>query len=326
VKHLKKYDPIPIKEIIAAQKRITDTIIRTPLVKLNVDDAPAEIYLKLENLQPIGSFKIRGASNAMKIASPDELKNGVWTTSAGNHGQGVAWNARKQGINCTIQAPESVAQTKIDAMERLGAKIVKRHVITPEQWKKFFNPSTYPEMKGLFIHPFSDPAVMAGQGTIGLEILEDLPDVDAVVIPWGGGGLSCGIASAVRALKPDVKLYGCEPDTASPLADSFAAGERVDADYTSTFIESAGAPILWPEMWDLGKSLLDGSLVASVEETASAVRLLAERNRVIAEGASALPVATALSGKAGNGKVVCIVSGGSIDLSKLVKIFQGKIP
>lgn len=326
MKKLKKYDPIPIEEIKTAQKRIADSIIRTPLVKLNVDDAPAEIYLKLENLQPIGSFKIRGASNAMKKATPKDLKNGVWTTSAGNHGQGVAWNARKMGIDCIIQAPASAAQTKIDAMERLGAKVVKRPVNTPEQWKQFFNPSTYPEMKGLFIHPFSDPVVMAGQGTIGLEILEDLPDVDTVLIPWGGGGLSCGIASAVRALKPKVKLFGCEPDTASPLADSFAAGQRVDADYTSTFIESAGAPILWPEMWDLGKRLLDGSLLASLEETASAVRLLAERNRVIAEGASALPVAAALSGKAGDGKVVCIVSGGSIDLIKLVKIFQGKIP
>ncbi len=321
-----KYDPIPIEEIKAAQKRIADTIIRTPLVKLNVDDAPAEIYLKLENLQPIGSFKIRGASNAIKIATPEDLKNGVWATSGGNHGQGVAWNARKLDVDCIIYAPESAAQTKIDAMERLGAKVIKRPVNTPEQWKQFFNPRTYPEMKGLFIHPFSDPAVMAGQGTIGLEILEDLPDVDTVVIPWGGGGLSCGIASAVRALKPEVKLYGCEPDTASPLADSFAAGKSVETDYTATFIESAGAPFLWPEMWDLGKRLLDGSLVTSVEKTASVVRLLAERNRIISEGAGALPVAAALEGKAGDGKVVCVVSGASIDLDELALIFQGNIP
>jgi threonine dehydratase len=323
---LKKYDPIPIEEIKAAQKRISDTIIRTPLVKLNIDKAPAEIYLKLENLQPIGSFKIRGASNAIKSAKPEDLKNGVWTMSAGNHGQGVAYNARKLGIDCTIFAPESAARTKIEAMERLEAKIIKRPTNGPGQFKAFFIPSSYPQMKGFLIHPFNDPRVMTGQGTIGLEIIEDLPDVDSVVIPWGGGGLSCGIASAVRALRPEVKLYGCEPDTATPLATSFKAGRLVEVEHTPSFIDSAGAPFLFPEMWDLGKRLLDGSLVASVKETVSAIRLLAERNRIIAEGASALPVATALSGKAGTGKVVCIVSGGSIDLEKLVKIFQGKIP
>lgn len=323
---MKKYDPIPLEEIQAAQERISDTIVRTPLVKLNVDDAPAEIYLKLENLQPIGSFKIRGASNAMKIAAKEDLKDGVWAISGGNHGQGVAWNARKLGVGCTIYVPEFAAQTKIEAMERLGAKIIQRPVLDLEQWRGFFDPSSYPDMKGLFIHPFSDPAVMAGQGTIGLEILEDLPDVDTVLIPYGGGGLSCGVASAIRALKPEVKLYGCEPETAAPLASSFAAGRPVEVEYTPTFIESAGAPFLFPEMWDLAKELLDGSLVAGVEETVSAICLLAERNRIIAEGASALPVAAALAGKAGTGKVVCIVSGGSIDLAELVKIFQGETP
>lgn len=323
---MKKYDPIPLEEIQAARERISDTIVRTPLVKLNVDDAPAEIYLKLENLQPIGSFKIRGASNAMKVAKREDLENGVWAISGGNHGQGVAWNARRLGIDCTIIVPESAARTKIEAMERMGAKVIQLPVLDLSQWREFLDPSSYPDMKGLFIHPFSDPAVMAGQGTIGLEILEDLPDVDTVVIPWGGGGLSCGIASAIKALKPEAKLYGCEPETAAPLASSFAAGRSVEVDYTPTFIESAGAPFLFPEMWELAKVLLDGSLIAGVEETASAVRLLAERNRVIAEGASALPVAAALAGKAGAGKVVCIVSGGSIDLGKLVKIFQGKTP
>jgi threonine dehydratase len=323
---MKKHEPIPLEEIHAAYERISDSIVRTPLVKLNVDDAPAEIYLKLENLQPIGSFKIRGASNAMNMVAKDDLKNGVWTVSGGNHGQGVAWNARKLGVDCTIYAPEHAAQTKIDAMERLGAKVLQRPVLDVDQFKEFFDPNSYPDMKGLFIHPFSDPGVMAGQGTIGLEIIEDLPDVDTVVIPWGGGGLSCGIASAIRALKPEVKLYGCEPETANPLASSFAAGQLVDVEYTPTFVESAGAPFLFPEMWNLAKELLDGSLVAGLEETVSAIRLLVERNRVIAEGASALPVAAALAGKAGSGKVVCIVSGGSIDLDKLVKIFQGKIP
>jgi len=322
-----KYDPIPLEDIRAAQERISDDIFRTPLVKLNVNDAPAEIYLKLENLQPIGSFKIRGASNAIQSANLDDLKNGVWTVSGGNHGQGVAYNAQKLGIDCTIFVPNYAAQTKIDSMERMGATVLK--IALPEEKKEImdlFNGNSNPEMKGLYIHPFMNPKVMAGQGTIGLEILEDLPDVDSVVIPWGGGGLACGIASAIRALKPDTKIYACEPETASPLASAFKAGKIVDIEYTSSFIESAGIPIIWHEMWGLASNLLDDGLTTSVKKTAYAVRLLAERNRIIAEGAGALSVAVALTGKAGTGKVVCIISGASIDLEKLVKIFQGQIP
>jgi len=326
---LKKYDPIPIEDIKAAQERISDTIVRTPLVKLNVDDAPADIYLKLENLQPIGSFKIRGASNAMKKADPDDLKDGVWTISGGNHGQGVAWNAQRMGVDCTIYAPEHAAKLKIRAMERMGAKVnlvPLPPAIDIQYIKDFLDPSTYPDQRGFFIHAYSDPAVMAGQGTIGLEILEDLPDVDAVLIPFGGGGLSCGIASAIRPLKPDVKLYGCESEVITPLASSFKAGGPVDVAWASSFIDSIGIPFILPEMWGLAKNLLDGSLVMGLIEICDSIRLLAERNKIIAEGASAIPVAAALAGKAGTGKVVCVVSGGSIDLDKLVKIFQGKIP
>jgi len=327
---MKKYAPIPLDDIKAAQKRIADTIIRTPLVKLNVDDAPAEIYLKLENLQPIGSFKIRGACNAIRSANPTELRDGVWTISGGNHGQGVAYVAKQQGLDCTVFVPDSVAKTKITAMERMGAKISYASFSGTDDiisaWKKFFDPNTYRDMKGFFIHPFSDLQVMAGQGTIGLEILEDLSDVDTVVIPYGGGGLCCGVASAIKALKPKVKVYGCQPDTGAPLTASFKAGKQVDVDFTPSFVESAGSPFLFPEMWGLAKMVLDGSVNASIEDTVSAIRLLAERNRVIAEGAGALSVAAALAGEAGSGKVVCVVSGASIDLDKLVKIFQGKIP
>jgi threonine dehydratase len=325
-----KYDPIPIKEIRAAHERIKDTIVRTPLVKLNVDDAPAEIYLKLETLQPIGSFKIRGACNAIRSAKPADLKDGVWTISGGNHGQGVAYVAKQLGLDCTVFVPDFVAKTKITAMERMGAKIRVAPFSGTDDiksaYKKFFDPHTYRDMKGLFIHPFSDLAVMAGQGTIGIEVLEDLPDADTVVIPYGGGGLCCGVASAIKALKPEVKVYGCQPETAAPLTASFKAGKQVDVDFTSSFVESAGSPFLFPEMWDLAKRVLDGSVNASIEDTVTAIRLLAERNRVIAEGAGALSVAAALAGEAGSGKVVCVVSGASIDLEKLVKIFQGKIP
>lgn len=317
---MKTLKPIPLEEIRAARERIAGAVIRTPLIRLNVDDAPAEIFLKLENLQPIGSFKLRGAGNAMTLAKREELENGVWTMSAGNHGQGVAWYARQLGLECTIIVPDNAAKTKIAAMKRLGAKVVK----IPST--DFFQPSSYGEMEGLLIHPFSDPAVMAGQGTIGLEILEDLPDLDAVIIPWGGGGLSCGIASALRALKPEVKLYACEIETAAPLAASLAAGEPIEVDYTPSFVTGIGIPFVLPEMWQLARQLLDGSLVVGLDETAAAIRLLAERNHVIAEGAGAVSVAAALAGKAGGGKIVSIISGGNIDAEKLVKILQGEVP
>jgi threonine dehydratase len=326
---MKKHDPISIEDIREARKRISGTAIRTPIVKLNVDDAPAEIYLKLEILQPVGSFKIRGACNAMKNAKPEDLKDGVWTMSGGNHGQGVAYTARELGLACTVYVPDFVANTKINAMERMGAKVITIPFSTPmkiEDWKKFLDEKTYTDAKGLLIHPFSDQAVMAGQGTIGLEIIEDLPDVDAVVIPYGGGGLACGVASAIRALKPDTKIYACQPETGASLSASFNAGKPVEVNYTSSFVESAGSPIVFPEMWELAKELLDGSLDVSVDDTASAVRLLAERNRIIAEGAGALSVAVALSGKAGKRKIASIVSGASIDLEKLAKIFLGKTP
>ena len=324
---MNKHELIPLEEIRAAQRRIKDAIVRTPLVKLNVDDAPAEIYLKLENLQPIGSFKIRGASNAMKKAKPEELKDGVWTMSSGNHGQAVAWNARKLGIECTIHAFDFAAKTKIDAMERLGASV--KLIPSPannQELRNSFEPSFYPDEKGLCIHPFSDPAVMAGQGTIGLEILEDLPDVDAVLMPYGGGGLSCGVASAIKALKPDTKLYGCESETAPCLTASLNAGKPVEDEFIPSFISGIGIPIVLPEMWDLAKRLLDGSMVSSLKEICDTVRMMAELNNIISEGASAVSVAAAVAGKAGTGNVVCVVSGGNIDLYKLVKIFQGKIP
>ena len=323
---LKKYGPIPIEEIRDARNRIKDIIVRTPLVRLNVDDAPADIYLKLENLQPIGSFKIRGASNTILKAKPEELKDGVWTTSSGNHGQGVAWNARKLGVKCTIVVPENVDQAKIDSLERLGATIIKGPPFSLEHMRDFFDPNSYPEMKGLFVHPFMNPSGMAGQGTIGLEILEDLPDVDAVITPWGGGGLTCGLASAIRALKPETKIYASEPETAAALAASFKAGQPEKFDYIPTFIDSAGAPIVWPEMWSRAKELLDGSIAVGIDKTASTIKMMAERNKIVVEGAGALSVTAALTGKAGTGKVACVVSGGSIELKKLVKIFQGKTP
>lgn len=306
---------ITLQDIQAARTRIEDSAIRTPLVRLNVDDAPAEIYLKLENLQPIGSFKLRGAGNAIALASKEELANGVYTASAGNMAQGVAWNARRLGIPCTVVVPDHAPETKLAAITRLGGKIIK---VPFDVWWDVIISHHYDGVDGLFIHPVSNSAVMAGNGTIGLEILEDLPDVDTILIPYGGGGLSCGIATAVRALKPDTKIFACEVETGAALAASWAAGEPQTVEYTPSFVDGIGGRSVLAEMWPLARSLLDGSLVMSVAEIAAGVRLLAERNRVIAEGAGAASVAAAMSGKAGGGKIACVVSGGNIDLGKFV--------
>ena len=313
---------IPLAQIEAARERIAGAAIRTPLVRLGAD-APAEIWLKLECLQPIGSFKIRGASNRMALASRAELARGVWTASAGNMAQGVAWNARRLGIPCTVVVPDGAPATKIAAVERLGGHVV---AVPHDEWFDTFRTHRREGIEGLFVHAFSDDAVMAGNGTIGLEILEDLPDVDAVVVPFGGGGLVSGIASALRALRPSTKVYAAEVSTAAPLAASLAKGAPTEIAHTRTFVDGIGGPRVFPEMFALAKELLDGALVSSLEEIARAIRVLAERNRVVSEGAGAAGVAAAMAGKAGRGKIVCIVSGGNIDSGTLATILSGGVP
>jgi threonine dehydratase len=237
--------------------------------------------------------------------------------------QAVAWHARERGLPCKIVVPETAPQTKLDAIDRLGGEVVK---VPVSVWWETFRTRSYPGMQGLFVHAFMDPAVMAGNGTIGLEILEDLPDVAAVLVPYGGGGLSCGIASALRALAPGSKVYACEVETSAPLGAALAAGEPVEIDHVPSFVDGIGAPTVFPEMFELARQLLDGSLVVGLDEVATAIRLLVERNRVVAEGAGAAPVAAALSGQAGSGKLVCVVSGGNIDTAKLQAILSGKTP
>ena len=316
-----KIDPVTLDDIRRARDRIADSVIRTPLVRLNVDDT--EIFLKLETLQPIGSFKLRGAGNAIAMATPEQLEKGVYTASAGNMAQGVAWHARRLGIPCTVIVPDHAPETKLAAITRLGGKFIK---VPFDEWWRVIVTRQYADLEGLFVHPVSDAAVIAGNGTIGLEILEDLPDVDTILVPYGGGGLSCGIAVAIRALKPEVKVYGCEVETAAVLAAALAAGGPVTIDYTPSFVDGIGSRGVLEEMWPLAQSLLDGSIVMSVSDVAEAVRTLAERNRVIAEGAGATPVAAALSDRMkGSGKIACVVSGGNIDFGKLVKIFRREL-
>jgi threonine dehydratase len=310
---------LDLATIREARERIAGSAIRTPLVRLNYDEAPCEIYLKLENLQPIGSFKIRGAANAIAKMSTQALSRGVVTASAGNMAQGVAWQARKLGIPCTVITPETAPATKIAAIERLGGKVIKAPF---EDWWRAFETRSFPGVDAAFVHAFDDPDVMAGNGTIALEIVEDLPEVDAVVVPWGGGGLAAGIAAGMRALKPECRIYGAEVDTAGPLGISLDAGSPQIAPYQPSFVDGIGAKTVFPQMLELARELLDSAISATLDEVAAALRLIAERNRVISEGAGATPVACALSGKAGTGKVVCIVSGGNIDFEKLCSILS----
>ena len=318
---MKPHSPLTLEEFQHAQNNILGSAIRTPLVPLNVALADTEIYLKLENLQPIGSFKLRGAINAMRSADPKKLEAGVWTASMGNMAQGVAWGAREMGVKATVVVHEDAARSKLAAMEELGASIRK---IPRDAWFNLILYShNYPGMTGLFIHPASNRHVMAGQGTIGLEILEDLPDVNAVVTPFGGGGLTAGVASAIRVLKPSTRRYACELDTGAPLAPSLKAGRPVTITaepapkYASGF---SGAPSVAEEMWPILSSVVDDSLLMSVKELATTIKLLVERNHIVAEGAGAAAVATALAGRAGNGKIACVVSGGHIDLDELNQI------
>jgi threonine dehydratase len=313
---------IPLDEIRRARETIAGAAIRTPLVRLQVE-APCEIWLKLECLQPIGSFKIRGATNAIRQASPEQLADGVVTASAGNMAQGVAWAAREAGVSATIVVPDHAPQTKLDAIERLGGHVIK---VSHERWWQTMEEHRHEGVDGLFVHPVEDEKVMAGNGTIGLEVLEDLPDADAVVIPYGGGGLTAGIASAVKQLRPETKVFTVEPETGAPFAASFAAGSPQGVEHTPSFVDGAGAPLVLAKMWGIDSALVDSALAASVDETAAAVRLLAERQRVIAEGAGALSTAAALAGRAGAGKVVCVVSGGNIDASRLATILSGETP
>jgi threonine dehydratase len=315
---MRRIEPLSIEDVIAARARIAPSVNRTPLIRLTVD-APAEIYLKLETLQPIGSFKIRGAMNALRMLSSEALSAGVYTASAGNMAQGVAWGARELGIPCTVVMPDSAPQTKLEAVARLGASIVK---VPYDEWWQTLRDHGREGIPGAFIHPVANRAVMAGNGTIGIEIAADLPDVDAVLVPFGGGGLITGIATAIRALAPRAKIFGCEVSTSTPLTAALAAGEPVVVDRTPSFVDGIGGRGVLPEMWPLVSALLDGALIAELDEVAMTVRLLVERARVVAEGAGAVPVAAALAGRGGHGRVVCVVSGGNIDLRTLIELLR----
>ena len=312
--------PIEVVEIRAARERIANTIVRTPLVRLELGPGFPEILLKLENLQPINAYKLRGAANAVAALSDADRKRGVWTISAGNAGQGVAYAAKAAGAPCTVVVVETAPKSKLQRMKALGATLIP--VPYEIAWKAL-DERSFRGLNGTFIHPFDDDDFIAGHGTMGLEILEDAPDVAAVIASIGGGGLIAGVASAIKALKPQVNVFGVEPETAAPAALSFEKGSpQAFPNWKASFVDGAGGQSMFPRMWKRMESIVDGYLVVTLNETKNAMRLLAEKARVVAEGAGAMPVAAALSGKAGNGPIVAIISGGNIDLPKFCELIS----
>lgn len=307
---------VTLSDIESARERLVGTAVRIPLLELE-DVGSSRIYLKLENLQPIGAFKIRGASNAMALAAPEVLEKGVYTASAGNMAQGVAWNARRLGIPCSVIVPDHAPAAKLNAITRFGATIIP---VPFEEWWRVIVTSEYPGLDGLFVHPVSDPAVIAGNGTIGLEIVEDLPDLDAVVVPYGGGGLISGIATVLSEMAPDAKVVAAEVATGAPLAAALEEGEPIEVPYEPSFVDGIGSTSVLESMWPLVRALVDGSIVVSLDQVANSLRILAERAKVIAEGAGAASLAAALTGEVDKEKVVCVISGGNIDLAKVSAI------
>jgi threonine dehydratase len=310
--------PITLGEIRDARDRIAGTVIRTPLIRLELGRGFPDIRLKLENLQPTNSYKLRGAVNAVALLSESERKRGVWTISAGNAGQGIAYAARSLGVPCTVVVIETAPAAKIERMKALGATLVP--VPYEVAWKAL-GERTYAGVEGTFVHPFDDHNFIAGHATMALEILEDAPDTTCVIAAIGGGGLITGVGSALKALRPQIQVWGAEPETAAPAALSFARGSpQKFNDWKASFVDGAGGQSLFPRMWERMQGVVDSSVIVSLEETKYAMRLMAEKVRVVAEGAGALPLAAALSGRNGAGPIVAVVSGGNVDLPKFCSI------
>lgn len=310
---------VSLADVVLARERLRGVVPPTPLVRLDVD-GDSEIWLKLENLHPIGSFKIRGAGNALLSAAPEQLRPGAVTTSAGNMAQGVAWWARRLGIPATAVVPERAPAAKTLAVDRLGGRVVR---VPFDRWWACMDGSETTGEPGCFVHPVADPAVIAGNGTLGLELVETLPRIDTVLVPWGGGGLSTGIATALEGLRPEARVYGCEVETATPLTASLAAGSPAAVEPRASFVDGIGGKSLLPAMWPLTQRLIAGSVVVAIEQVKQALRLLVARHRVVAEGAGAVSIAAALAGHA-RGVTVCVVSGGNIQADVLADVLSGR--
>jgi threonine dehydratase len=311
---------ITLAEIQAARAQIAKTIVRTPLVRLDLGADSPTILLKLENLQPTNSYKLRGAVNAVAMLSDADRSRGVWTISAGNAGQGIAYAARQAGVPCTVVAIETAPKAKIERMRALGARLIP---VSYETAWKALGDREFPGADGTFVHPFDDQNFIAGHATMGLEILEDAPDTVAVIAAIGGGGLITGVGSALKAMNPHIKVWGAEPETAAPMALSISKNSpQAFKDWKHSFVDGAGGQSVFPRMWERMRPLLEGCIVVTLDETRKAMRLMADKARIIAEGAGALPLAAALTGKAGQGPIVAIVSGGNVDMAKFFDLIS----
>jgi threonine dehydratase len=311
---------ITLTEIQAARAQIAKTIVRTPLVRLDLGPDSPKILLKLENLQPTNSYKLRGAVNAVAMLSESDRSRGVWTISAGNAGQGIAYAARQAGVPCTVVAIETAPKAKMERMRALGAHLIP---VSYETAWRALGDREFPGANGTFVHPFDDQNFIAGHATMGLEIFEDAPDTVAVIAAIGGGGLITGVGSALKALNPHIKVWGAEPETAAPMALSISkSSPQVFKDWKHSFVDGAGGKSVFPRMWERMQPLVDGCIVVTLDETRKAMRLMADKARVIAEGAGALPLAAALTGKAGQGPIVAIVSGGNVDMANFFDLIS----
>jgi threonine dehydratase len=306
-----------LEDVRRARTRVADALLPLPLVPLRLDDAPAHIYLKLENLQAVGSYKLRGAGNVILDTEPDSLRRGIATASVGNLGQAVAWYARRLGFPCTIAVPEYAPRVKLKALDRYGCEVRR---LPDAQWWEIMRTGIFPGYEGLFVHPVFDQRIMSGDGTMGLEILEALPDVEAIVVPFGGGAMACGTGAAARALEPRVRIYACEVETGAPLRAALDHDGPVEVKHTQSFVDGIGSSEVFPQIWPLLQSVVTDSIVVTLRQVEAAIRHLAHRHHVIAEGAGAASLAAALTGAAGSGKVVCIISGGNIDPEVLARI------
>ena len=320
---LDEVKPVTMFQIEAARSRLEGLSGVTPMVVCDAAPSDKLVRLKLENLQPIGSFKIRPIGNAVLCRAPADLAEGIYTTSTGNSALGLAFMARRLGISATAVVPENAPQTKLDKLRRLGARIDMRPI---EEWWRAIKTGTLAGQQGAYIDAVRDPASLAGDATIGLEILAQAPDVEAILVPFGGGGLSCGIACAVRAIRPEVKIIACELSSAHPVKAAFAAGAPTETPHEPGFVSGVGMGSVLPEMWPLVKSMIDDVITVSLTEVAAAIKIMVEHNRVVAEGAGAVSVAAALSGRYAATKVCAVVSGGNLDSSMLSAILQGRMP
>lgn len=308
-----------IEDVRAAADRLRGIAVHTPLVALHHFGAPSGIFLKPEIHQPITSFKIRGVFNAVSVLSPEQRARGLSTVSAGNTAQALAWVGRHFGVTSRSLMPDNAPKTKVEAVKRYGGTPV---LVPTADVFRFLKEHQWEKEPFAFIHPWTCRDVMIGHGTMGLEIIADLPDVDSVYLPVGGGGLMGGVGSVIKALNPSVRLVAVEPEGCPALHESLRLGKPTSVE-CNTICDGVAVPYITDEVFPLLRDLVDEVILVSEDAVRATIRRLALGNRMIVEGAGALSVAAALdTPEAKRGKTVCVVTGGSIDTAKLAELLN----